>query len=46
MKYERYIMILVMVLLYTGILADPLNKATQWVLDLMLSLTAPIGRIV
>lgn len=45
MRYERYIMIAVMVLLYTGLLSRPLQYLTQQLVGLLLFLTTPIGWI-
>ena len=38
MKYERYGSILMLVLLYTGILSEPLGIVRNWIFDGMLSI--------
>ena len=35
MRYERYGMIALLVLVWTGVLSKPLNVATTWVFDLL-----------
>ena len=37
MKYERYGGILMVILLYTGILSEPLGTVRNWIFDGMLS---------
>lgn len=46
MRYERFVMVAVMILLYTGLLSGPIIWLTDKLVDLLLALTTPIGRIV
>jgi hypothetical protein len=38
MKYERIIMIVMLILLWTGFLTGPLSSATEWLTNGLLSL--------
>ena len=45
MQYERYIMIALFLLLFTGALSIPLSWLSGWVLDLLELITRPISML-
>ena len=45
MRYERYIMLALLLLLFFGVFSGPLNTAIQWVLSLLCRLTGLPGEL-
>lgn len=44
MRYERYVIVLLFILLYFGVLSTPLRALATWLLQGLDLLTAPLGR--